>query len=64
MAEESVHAARLLHRILRKLPENVWVLLVRKKDDDHDVAKATGISVEQFKALLVVAEVATVLVVL
>ena len=34
-------------------------MLVRKKDDDHDVAKATGISVEQFKVLLVVAGVAT-----
>ena len=51
MAEESALAARLLHCVLRKLPENAWVMLVRNK--------ATGISVEQFKALLVVAGVAT-----
>ena len=46
-------AHALLGRILACLPENVWVQILRKKDDDHDIAWATGTGVEHMKVMLI-----------
>ena len=51
-------APGLLEAIVSKLPENVWVQVLRKNADDYDIASARGTSIEKMRALFVEAGLA------